>query len=384
MKIFFIRIRQIIYKEIIQVVRDPRMRILLIGPPVLQLIIFGYAANLDLKNISTGILDMDKSAISRDLAAAFSSSGHFDIKMRLNSHKEMTKAIDKGQVRAVFHFAPGLAAKVKSGKAAEIQIIVSGTDSNTAAKVVSYAMLILEDYNRKLMAGRFRLNPALARILPEGPKGILNPQLRSWYNQDVSTKKFYVPGIIALVIMLVVLILTSMSVVREKEIGTMEQIMVSPIRPVEFILGKTIPFGAIGLIQASLVTTVGVFWFKVPMRGSLALLALALIVYLLSALGSGLLISTVSRTQQQAMITTFFIFFPALLLSGFIFPTANMPPVIQAITYINPVRYGMSIFRGIFLKGIGLDILWPQFAALLAIGVTLMFIAVVRLKKKLD
>ncbi|MBW2062127.1 MAG: ABC transporter permease [Deltaproteobacteria bacterium] len=384
MRLSFIRIGQIIVKEFRQALRDPRMRVLLIFPPLLQLILFGYAANLDLKNIPTAIYDEDRSSISRDITTAFSSSGYFKFTARVTNEKELTALIDRGKVKAALHFGPGLAGRVKSGRTAQVQIIVSGTDSNTAAKVQSYALQIIEDYNRTQLEKRMDKNPIMAQILPAGVGGILQPRVRIWYNPDLSSVNFYVPGIIAMIIMLVTLTLTSMAVVREKEIGTMEQIMVTPIKPFEFILGKTIPFSLIGFIQVTLVTTVGVFWFGVPMRGSLLLLAVSLVIYLLSTLGIGLLISTISRTQQQALFTTFFFFFPAILLSGFIFPIANMPRIIQFVTYLDPLRYALVIIRGIFLKGVGLDVLWPQLAALLAIGLILMTLAVSRLRKTLD
>ncbi|NTV34804.1 MAG: ABC transporter permease, partial [Deltaproteobacteria bacterium] len=222
------------------------------------------------------------------------------------------------------------------------------------------------------------------KIIPAGSQGIVQPEIRVWYNTELLSRNFYVPGIIALVIMVSVLNLTAMAVVREKEVGTMEQIMVTPIRPVEFILGKTIPFALIGIFQVALVSSVGVFWFGVPMRGSVALLFSCLLIYLLSFLALGLFISTISRNQQQALVTTFFFTFPIILLSGFIFPIANMPPVIQWVTYVNPLRYFLVIIRDIFLKGSGIDILWPQMLALLFISVSVMLLAVRRVSKTLD
>ncbi len=384
MRLFFLRIWQLVFKEFLQTLRDPRMRMLVIGPPIIQLIVFGYAANLDLKNIPTAVYDEDNSVISRDLTSTFTSSGYFKIVARIADDREITRLLDRGQVKAVLHFGPDLASRVKSGRTAQVQVVVTGTDSNTASVVQSYAMQILEGYNRTLLEKRMKQNPIMAKVLPAGVSGILQPRLRIWYNPDLASVNFYIPGIIGLVIMLITLMLTSMAVVREKEIGTMEQIMVTPIRPSEFILGKTIPFSVIGFMQAAVITAIGVFWFNVPMKGDLLLLAISLLIYLLSALGIGLLISTISRTQQQALFSTFFFFFPCILLSGFIFPIANMPWIIQLITYANPLRYALVVIRGIFLKGVGLDVLWPQLAALAAIGLALMILAVSRLKKTLD
>jgi len=384
MRLFLIRIRQMIIKEFRQALRDPRMRIMIFLPPVGMLIIFGYAVNLDLDNIPAAIYDADNTSVSRDLASAFSSSGYFNFKYRVSDSRELADLIDRGKVKAALHFESGLAGRIKSGRTAAIQVIVSGTDSNTAATVQSYTVQIVQGYNQKLLKNRIDLNPVMSQVLPSGVGGIIQPRLRVWYNPNLASANFYVPGVIGMIIMIITLILTGMSVVREKEIGTMEQIMVTPLRPVEFILGKTVPFGLIGLIQVTLVTTVGVLWFKVPMRGSLLLLGVSLIIYLLSSLSLGLLISTISRTQQQALITTFFFVFPAILLSGFVFPIANMPWVIQLITYLNPLRYALVIIRGIFLKGVGLEVLWPQVGALLIVGLCLMTLAVTRVRKKLE
>lgn len=384
MRLFFLRIRVILIKELIQAVRDPRLRFLIILPPMIQLVAFGYAANLDLKNIPIALYDEDNSSTSRELAFAFSSSGYFKFIAGVDNPKDMTDLIDRDKVKAILHFGPDLSARVGSGRTALIQVIVAGTNSNTASLVQSYSQQIVERFNRSRLKVTMDRNPGLKNIIPAGPAGIVQPKIRVWYNETLVSRNFYVPGIIALVILVSTLNLTAMAVVREKEIGTMEQIMVTPIRPVEFILGKTIPFALIGIFQVALVTTIGVFWFDVPMRGSLTLLFFSLLLYLMSCLSLGLLISTVSRTQQQALITTFFFLFPAILLSGFIFPIDNMPATIQWITYFNPLRYFLVIIRSIFLKGVGASVIWPQMAALFAIGLAIMTVAVKRVGKTLD
>ena len=384
MRLFILRIRSMIKKELVQAIRDPRMRFLIFMPPMLQLFAFGYAANLDLKHIPTALYDEDRSAVSRELAFSFSSSGYFRFVKLIEKDEEMAEILDRSEAKAIVHFGPNLESRINSGRSAEIQIITAGTDSNTASLVNSYAMQIIEGYNRSRLAERIARNPALSRIIPAGASGVIKPQIRVWYNADLSSRNFYVPGIIALIIMLVTLTLTSMSIVREKEIGTMEQIMVTPIRPVEFILGKTIPFTLIGIVQVTLVTSLGVFWFGVPMRGSIWFLFGALLVYQLSCLSLGLLISTVSRTQQQALVTTFFIFLPAILLSGFIFPIDNMPRIIQYVTWVNPLRYFLVIIRSIFLKGVGPAVLWQELSILFVIGFAMMILAVKRVGKTLD
>jgi ABC-2 type transport system permease protein len=296
----------------------------------------------------------------------------------------MARILDKGKVKAILHFGSDLAGRVNSNRTALVQVIVAGTNSNTASVVQSYALQILEKFNRSRLAMRLDRNPALRRVIPTGSEGIVQVDVRVWYNTELLSRNFYVPGIIALVIMVATLNLTAMSVVREKEVGTMEQIMVTPIRPAEFILGKTIPFAVIAIIQVALVAGVGIFWFGVPMRGSLVLLFLSLLIYLLSCLALGLFISTISRNQMQALVTTFFFTFPIILLSGFIFPIDNMPTAIQWVTYFNPLRYFLVIIRELFLKGAGLDVLWREMAALLVIGLGLISLAVRRVSKTLD
>jgi len=384
MRLLLLRIRVLLVKELLQAVRDPRLLFLIIIPPMLQLLAFGYAANLDLKHIPIALYDEDRSSVSRELVFAFSSSGYFHFVADIDDPKLMDQLINRGTAAAILHFGPDFSANIGSGRTAALQVLVSGTNSNTASLVQSYSQQIVERFNRSRLEALIHRNPALKHIIPNGSRGVVQPQIRVWFNETLRSVNFYVPGIIALVILVSTLNLTAMAVVREKEVGTMEQIMVTPIRPVEFILGKTIPFALIGIFQVALVTTAGVFWFGVPMRGSLGLLFLSLLIYLLSCLSLGLLISTISQTQQQALITTFFFLFPAILLSGFIFPIQNMPVAIQWITYLNPLRYFLVIIRGIFLNGVGLNVLWPDMSALLGVGLVLMALAVKRVGKTLD
>ncbi|MDD5206359.1 MAG: ABC transporter permease [Desulfobacterales bacterium] len=384
MKLLLLRVKVLLRKELLQVLRDPRLRYLMFFPPIAQLLAFGYAANLDLRNIPMALYDEDNSPLSRDLAFAFSSSGYFKFAATIDNHDELTGIMDRGRIKAVLHFGTDFSKEVKGGDTALLQIIVAGTNSNTASLVQSYSVQIVERFNRSRLKELMDRNPPMKRIIPSGSGGIVRLETRVWFNEELVSRNFYVPGIIALVIMVSVLNLTAMAIVREKEVGTMEQMMVTPVRPIEFILGKTIPFVLIGILQVALVTTVGVFWFGVPMRGSLLLLFICLLLYLLSFLALGLFISTISRNQQQALVTTFFFIFPIILLSGFIFPIANMPVVIQYFTYLNPLRYFLVIIRDIFLKGTGLETLWPQVLALLGIGVAVMTLAIKRVNKTLD
>jgi ABC-2 type transport system permease protein len=381
-----LRLKTMLIKEFIQVFRDPRMRIILFLPPVIQLIVFGYAANTDIRNIRLAIYDQDRSPESRELIERFAASGYFRAAYTAKSPGEIRRYIDEGRVSAALQINHGFSRELRRQLGTTIQVIVDGTDSNTASVVMSYAQRIVGEYSRYVLDKRLRNTPDLPTSLkqPFFKGGGIDIQSRAFFNPNLESRNFYVPGIIALLIMLVTLILTCMAIVREREIGTMEQIIVSPIRPFELILGKTIPFALIGYMDVALVTLVGVFVFDVPIRGSLVLLLFATTLYLLSSLGIGLFISTISRTQQQAMMTMFFFFVPAILLSGFIFPIANMPEWARLLTYANPLRYFLVIIRGIFLRGNGFDVLWPQFLSLAALGSIVFTFSSLRFRKRLE
>ncbi len=372
------RIRQMMIKEFRQSLRDPRMRALILIAPVIQLLIFGYAAVTDVRDIATAVQDLDQSVASRDLISRFERSGYFRVVEQLVTESEVREVLDRGRACAVLRIPAGFADVVRSGRTARVQLLLDGADSNTASIVMSYARRIASQYSQELV------DDLRQRRLGSAPSpGGVRLEVRAWFNENLESRNFYVPGVIATLITLLSLILTSMAVVREKEIGTMEQILVTPIRPFEFILGKTLPFAVISLVDVLLIAGVGVWWFRVPVRGQLVLLLAGACLHLLTTLGVGLLISTISQTQQQAMMTTFFFFMPAMLLSGFMFPIANMPEVVQWVTYLNPLRYFLVIIRGVFLKGVGLDVLWPQMAALAALGLVTFYAATRRFHKTL-
>jgi len=372
------RIKHMLIKEFIQIFRDPRMKGVIFLMPIIQLLVFGYAVTTDVKHVATAVVDLDNSVASRDLIARFVESGYFDIVAYTTNPDPVRELVDRGHVRAVLQMNKGFEDDLRAGRTAILQIIVDGTDSNTAGIVLNYSAKITGAFSQKILATRFSRLKGLA-LKP----ATIKLQTRAWFNENLESRNFYVPGVIAIIVMLITLMLTSMAVVREKEIGTMEQIMVTPITPVEFILGKTIPFALIGFADVVLITVLGVFWFEVPIRGSLLMLFVATALYLMTTLGVGLLISTVSETQQQAMMSTFFFYFPAVLLSGFMFPIANMPAMIQWLTYLNPLRYFLVIVRGIFLKGVGLGVLWPQMAALAVMGMVILWLASKRFQKTL-
>lgn len=370
------RIKQILIKEFIQIFRNPRSRSLVFIMPVFQIIIFGYAVTTDVKNVATAVYDLDNSTYSRQVVDRFVKSGYFEIREQVRQEAQVRDLLDNGRVQALLRINKGFGQALGKGEKAPVQLLVDGTDSNTAAIVLNYSGRIMAQFGREIQAAR------TARLL--GGQSSLNRvelETRAWFNENLESRNFYVPGVIALLVMLITLLLTSMAVVREKEMGTMEQIMVTPITPREFILGKTAPFALISFFDVILITLVGVFWFEVPIRGNLLLLFLATGLYVMSTLGVGLLISTVSRTQQQAMMSAFFFQFPAVLLSGFVFPIANMPEVVQWLTYLNPLRYFLVIIRGIFLKGVGMTILWPPMLALAIMGSMVFWLASKRFRK---
>jgi ABC-2 type transport system permease protein len=381
-----LRLKSMLIKEFIQALRNPRMRLILFLPPLIQLIIFGYAANTDIRNISLAVYDLDNSPESREMIERFTSSGYFRIALRAADAREIRRWIDEGKISAALQINGGFARETRQRQGTTVQIIVDGTDSNTASVVMNYAQRIVSEYSRQILVARIRTLPDIPPEMkrPFFNRGGIEIQSRAFYNPNLESRNFYVPGIMAFLIMLVTLMLTCMAIVREREIGTMEQLIVSPIRPFELILGKTIPFAIIGYIDVLIVTFVGVFWFEVPIRGSILLLLAATTIYLLSSLGIGLFISTISHTQQQAMMTMFFFFVPAILLSGFVFPIANMPPIVQYLTYADPLRYFLVIIRGIFLKGSGFDILWPQMLSLAILGGIVFTFSSLRFRKRME
>lgn len=373
------RLKAMLIKEFIQVFRDPRMRMVLFVLPMMQTVIFGYAVNLDVKNIPTAILDRDNSYESRELASILTSSGHFRIARVLSDVSEARTLLDRGDVRVVLDIEHGFAEKLKHGGAVPIQALLDGSDSNTAGVIMGYLSRLSVTYNTKLRQDYVTRYPV--GTIKAGQVQLVT---RAWFNDNLESPPFYVPAVITNILFVITMLLSSLAIVREKEIGTIEQVIVTPIRKSEFILGKTLPFVLIGYIDVALISTVGALVFHVPVRGSLWLLFLATTLFLMSSLGIGLLISTISQTQQQAMMTAFFIIFPAMLLSGFAFPIENMPLPVQWLTLLNPLRYYMVVIRGIFLKGVGMAALWEQLAGLTAIGVALLSLAVMRFRKTLE
>jgi ABC-2 type transport system permease protein len=380
------RILQIVKKEVRQTLRDPRMRGIILVPPLMQTIIFGFAVNLDVEQARIAWMDTDRSAQSRELRKAFEATPYMLIARTTSDAREAAGWLDGGEVQAVVRVASGFGADIERGVQTEVQILVDGSNSNTASLIGNYASNIVGRYNREVLGEQMRQR-LVARTV-QGPARLGLPTVeaerRVWFNPELKSRFYFVPGIIVNIIMLVTLMLTALSIVREKEIGTMEQIMVTPIRPLELILGKTIPFAIVGIVDMALIVLIALTVFQVPLRGSVWMLFGASCLFLLTTLGAGLFLSTVSDTQQQAMMGAFFFFQPAFMLSGFTFPIRNMPEVVQWLTYLNPLRYFMDIVRGVFLKGVGLDVLWPQMLCLAGFGMAILLLSANRFHKRLD
>src|SRR4030067_655346 len=324
----FKRVRFLFIKELIQVLRDKRMRITLIFPPIFQLIVFGYAANLDVKNIRTALRDLDQTVESRDVIDRFRSSKYFKVVAYPQTPEEIEKLIRKGDVIMSIEIPSGFSKKVKKGNTGTLQILVDGTESNTAMIALGYMGQILSDYSTAVVLKR--LNQAGIVDFEEAGVDLQN---RIWFNTKFESGFFYVPGVIASIAFLIPIILTAQAIVREKEIGTLEQIMVTPIRPWELMLGKTLPFALIGFLDAMMIVLIGVFWFEVPLLGNPLVLLLGAVLFLMSSVAIGLFISTICSTQQQAQISTFFFAMPAFILSGFVFPLENLSTCIRYLTY---------------------------------------------------
>jgi drug efflux transport system permease protein len=380
------RILVILRKELIQALREPRMRILLFVPPMVQLIVFGFAVNLDVDHARIAWMDLDRTPMSRELRARFEGSGRFDVVAQPENEEQVQQVLDRGEAQAVVRVLPDFERDIRRGRQTEVQVLVDGTNSNTASLVSNYASQVLADYSSDVMAKQ-----QTAQLMRRGAPAAVNASLpqvtarsRVWFNADLYSRNYFVPGVVANIIMMVTLMLTALAIVREKEIGTMEQLMVTPVRPLELMLGKTLPFAVVGLLEVALITSAALLVFHIPFRGSVVLLFVCSALFLMTSLGAGLFLSTISQTQQQAMMANFFFSTPAFMLSGFAFPIQNMPVVVQWLTYLNPLRYFMEIVRGLFLKGAGIAVLWPQMAALTVYGVTVLLLSAARFHKTLD
>lgn len=371
---------QFIKKELIQFRRDPKMFAVVLVLPVLQLIMLGYAANFDLNTIHTAVLDRDKSETSRELIQRFEKSGYFNIDFNVSSYDELTDLLDKGKVLTAIVIPTDYEKKINSNQTASVQLIFDGSDGNKAAIAAGYSAGIVSGYAQNLLFERAERTGRKTTIV-----GTINPEVRIWYNPNLTTRNYMLPGIVGLIILIVTTSLTSLAIVKEREVGTLEQLIVTPVKPYQMILGKFIPFIIIGLVSCTIVLSVMRFWFGIEVKGSIAFLFLCTFVYMLSTLGLGLFVSTISKTQQQAMMTSAFgVLLPMLFFSGFIFPIENMPDVVQYITYAIPLKYFITMIRGIVLKGNGIADLWQDLVILFGIGVFILVLSSLRFNKKLE
>lgn len=369
------RLSCLVWKEFLELRQNPRLFGIVIVAPIVQLTMLGYAASTDVKDVPVVVADGDRSPASRNLIARFDASPNFTIVDTVNTVADIDRYLQRGDAWIALAVPAGYGTALQAGRPVALQVIADGSDSNSTTVALGYATALIGEY---------------AAALPPPPAGPASPspvpvdlRMRVWFNPQLESRFFMIPGVLALLLLLVTANLAAMAIVREKELGTLEQLNVTPLRRWELIVGKLLPYGVIALIDVLLVTAVAVFWFEVPLRGSVVLLLAMSLVYVLCTLGLGLFISTISDTQQQAMMTaTFFFLTPMIYLSGFIFPIENMPQVIQYATYLIPLRYFLVIVRGIFLKGIGLDLLWPQAAAMAAWGVVVLALAVMRSRKR--
>ncbi|HXF82040.1 MAG TPA: ABC transporter permease [bacterium] len=372
------RLGAIILKEFVQLARDPRTLAMALLMPVIQLLLFGYAITTQVEHLPTIVFDQSQTQESRRLLERFVHSRLFDIRARAASAQEIERAIDRGAMRVGIVIPPDYAAAVQAGRTALVQVIVDASDPLVASSALSTARAIGQSASLEIIARRLGRAGLARQALP------LDVRTRAWYNPDMRSVNFMVPGLLATILSLLTLMLTAIAIVRERELGTLEQLVATPIRKAELMLGKILPYAVLGYVDITLALLIGAYWFKVPIRGSLALLYTLTLVFYLATLGQGILVSTVSRTQRQAMQGAFFIFLPTILLSGFMFPREGMPVVIQWIGYALPLTYFLVIVRGIILKGVGVAELIGQIIPLAILGLAFFTTSVIRFQKRLE
>lgn len=372
-------IRPIMRKEFIHIIRDPRVLGITLILPLFQLIMFGFALSLDVNHIKAAVYDSDRTSTSRQLVESFSSSGYFDIVARPNTG-DFTERLDSGEIRTAIVIPNGFEQAIRSEDKAKVQVLVDGSDPNFARLSAGYATFIVNSFSTKVTTSSlFRRGMVIRQGLPP-----ISANARVWYNPELKSVNFIVPGLMALILMTVTTISISVAIVREKERGTLENIIISPVRSRDLIVGKIIPYVAIAFLEAIIIVVAGKLLFNIPINGSLLLLAAATIVYVAGTLGIGLLISAITDSQQVASLGSFMVsFLPAFLLSGFVFPIKSMPILLQGLTYLVPARYFLVVIRGIFLKGVGLSVLWPNLLALVVFAGLMLTVASLRMRRTL-
>jgi len=368
----FHRVGRMVRKEVRQLFRNPQTKRVIFVAPVVQLILLGYAVNTDVRNVATALVDHDRTPASRELVEAFTASGYFRIVLTSDRSADLGAALDDGRAIAALEIPRGYQSDLVAARSPAIQLLVDGTNSNTATVAQGYAAKIAQELGLRIATAR-----------PGSVTSPLELHARAWFNPSLESQVYNVPAVIGVIVLLMCLLLTSMAIVREREVGTLEQLLVSPLSAGELMLGKTIPVAGIAMLQMALVTTVALLWFDIPIRGSLPVLVLAAALFVLAGLSFGLYISTISSTQQEAFLTMYLFILPAIILSGFFYPIETMPPGFRELTLINPLRHFLEIVRAIFLKGAGLGDLWVQFAVLLTMAVGGLVLATRRFRRTL-
>ncbi len=377
-------LKSLILKEFRQILRDRKMRSVLFGSPVLMLLLFGYAVNTDVTRVKMTVLDMDRSSESRGFVERFTASRYFEYSRSVSRASDADRMLDSGEAEVFVNIPPDFKRNLLSGRETEVQVIIDGADSGRGAVIMAYINEISSVFSSELMLRKIRIRMTAKGGAISALDEPVVMRERVLFNPELLSRNFYLPGVLGLLIALITIMLTSMSVVRERESGTIEQIIVSPLRPAEFVAGKTLPFAIIGIIEICIITVIAILWFRVPFNGNFPFLLLAGVMYIICTLSVGLFISTISHTQQQAMLSTFLFFIPAIMLSGFVFPIYAMPEVFQYITLLNPMRYFMKIIRGIFLKGVGFTVLWADLLALALLGSVLISLSIRRFNRRFE
>jgi ABC-2 type transport system permease protein len=368
-------------KEFIQTFRDKRMLPIIFVAPIVQLIFLGYAVTTDVKHIYIKIWDMDKSPQSRNIINSIVNCGYFDNVGIINNDKDMKESFKKNKCDFVIYIPSDFSRKIKRLEKAKFEIIADGSDSNLTMIGLNYLNEIINRENAYYQKEVMEKKSGLLGRYIKTPQITLNMKVR--YNPELESSHYMIPGVVCLILTLTTMFLTSMALTKEKEMGTIEQIIVSPIKSYEIIIGKTLPFVIFGMLDVVFIMSIGMIIFNVPIRGSVVLLGFSSLLFILTTLGLGIFISTISKTQQQAMLTSFIFVFPAMILSGFVFPISNMPIEVQYLSYLVPVRYFLTIIRMIVLKGVGIDVLWPEILALIIFGIVIFTFSSLRFKKKL-
>ena len=373
----------LIKKELIQTLRDRRMLFIVLMAPVIQLVIFGYVATTDVKNISLYVIDYDQSSLSRELAASFFASGYF---LKVTKNDPFAKAntfLKNGWAKVVVTIPTDFSEKVSRNTKANLQLLIDGSDANSANITKSYLEEIIHAFSLKFITNQERSLNIDHQSLAI-PVLTITPKIRVWYNPELKSAYYMVSGIICMILLIITALLTALAITKERELGTIEQILVSPLRRWEFVLGKTLPFVLVGFIEVIMILLVAKILFQIPMRGSLILLFFCVIIFLFTTLGLGLFAASVSKTQAQAMMTVFPIIMPAFLLSGLFFPIASIPPLLRWLAYINPLTYFLIIVRGILLKGNGFFDIYKEIITLAMFGTFFIVFSVLRVRKRIE